>query len=211
MFYKQLLSAISIAITLAAFYPYLRDILRGSVRPHVFSWIIWGSTTFIVFLAQIQGGGGVGAWPVGVSATITIGVAVLAYLKRADLTIAVVDWVFFVAAISSLPLWYFTTDPMWAVVLLTTVDVLGFGPTLRKAYADPYSESALFFSMFMVRNVLVVLALENYSITTVLFPAAIAVTCAAMVAMLVLRRRGMSRAGPAGCAGARMRSSPCRS
>lgn len=195
MFYKQLLSAISIAITLAAFYPYLRGILRGSVRPHVFSWIIWGSTTFIVFLAQLQGGGGVGAWPIGVSATITMGVAVLAYLKRADITITVADWGFFVAGMSSLPLWYFTTDPMWAVVLLTTVDVLGFGPTLRKAYADPHSESVLFFSMFMVRNLLVVLALESYSITTVLFPAAIAATCAAMITMLILRRRSVARAG----------------
>ncbi len=195
MFYKQLLSAISIAITLAAFYPYLRGILRGSVQPHVFSWIIWGSTTFIVFLAQLQGGGGVGAWPIGVSATITMGVAVLAYLKRADITITVADWVFFVAGMSSLPLWYFTTDPMWAVVLLTTVDVLGFGPTLRKAYADPHSESVLFFSMFMVRNLLVVLALESYSITTVLFPAAIAATCAAMITMLILRRRSVARAG----------------
>ena len=99
-------------------------------------------------------GVGVGAWPIGVSATITMGVAVLAYLKRADITITVADWVFFVAGMSSLPLWYFTTDPMWAVVLLTTVDVLGFGPTLRKAYADPHSHSVLFFSMFMVRNLL---------------------------------------------------------
>src|SRR4030067_1366019 len=172
--YKEILSAIAIALTFAAFVPFIRAVLSGTTKPHVFSWVIWGSTTFVVFLAQIEGKGGVGAWPIGVSGSITIFIAFLAYVKRADITITKTDWLFFVSAMSSLPLWYLTSDPLWSVVVLTAVDVLGVGPTGREAYRFPHSESLLFFALFTARNLLVILALENYSVTTVLFPGAIA-------------------------------------
>lgn len=189
MFSKELLSAVAIVLSFAAFYPYIRAILRGAIRPHVFSWVIWGVTTFVVFLAQLQDGGGAGAWPIGVSGSITLFIALLAYVKRSDITITGTDWLYFVMAMSSLPFWYITSSPLWAVVILTTVDVLGFGPTVRKACAFPHSESLLFFSLVTVRNLIVIMALENYSITTVLFPAVIAVACMVLIALVTYRRR----------------------
>ena len=190
---KEILSAIAIALTLLAFVPYIRAIVNGTTRPHVFSWVIWGATTFVVFLAQLEGRGGVGAWPIGVSGTITLGIAGLAYVKRADMTITQADWLFLVSALSALPLWYLTSDPVWAVVILTTVDVLGFGPTARKVYRFPHSESVLFFALFAARNLIVILALEHYSVTTVLFPAVIAAACMLLIALALYRRRVLSR------------------
>lgn len=189
MFYKELLSAVAIALTLIAFFPYIRSILQGTVKPHVFSWVIWGTTTFVVFLAQLEDNGGAGAWPIGVSGGVTLFIAFLAYLKRADIAITKIDWLFFVSAMSSLPVWYLTSDPLWAVVILTTVDVLGFGPTVRKAYVFPHSESLVFFALFAARNLLVIMALEHYSLTTVLFPAVIAAACMLLIAMVAYRRR----------------------
>jgi hypothetical protein len=46
-----------------------------------------------------------------------------------------------------------------------------------------------FFAMGAVRNSLVILALEHYSVTTVLFPAAVGAGCIAFVALLAWRRR----------------------
>ncbi|MFW5451095.1 MAG: hypothetical protein ACKE9I_05810 [Methylophagaceae bacterium] len=189
MLSKESLSAIAIVITFIAFIPYIRSIIQGTIKPHVFSWLIWGVTTFIVFLAQLQDNAGVGAWPIGISGIITLFIALLAFIKRADITITGLDWVFFIAAISSLPFWYLTSDPLWAVVILTTVDLLGFGPTIRKAYEHPFSESLLFFSLFAARNLIVIMALEHYSITTVLFPLVISVACILLIIMIVYRRR----------------------
>ena len=192
MTYKEFLSAVAIALTFIAFYPYIRSIVQEKTKPHVFSWVIWGSTTFVVFLAQIKDHGGVGALPIGVSGIITISVAIMAYLKRADITITRTDWIFFIAAMSSLPLWYFTSDPLWAVVVLTIVDVFGFGPTIRKAYSHPFEERLIFFTLFAARNVIVIFALENYSLTTVLFPATIATACLLLTIMVRNRRRALS-------------------
>lgn len=186
---KDLLAAAGIVVTFAIFAPYVRDILRGTTRPHVFSWVIWALGTGVVFFAQLAGGAGVGAWAIGVSAAITTTVAVLAWLRRGDLVITGTDWAFFLAALSALPSWFFTADPLWAVVILTVVDLVGFGPTIRKGWSHPEEESASFFALAALRNLLVVLALEHYSWTTVLFPAAVGLGCALLAVMLVLRRR----------------------
>jgi hypothetical protein len=187
--WKPLLSTLAVALTLLAFYPYLRGILRGTVKPHAFSWGVWGLTTGLVFFAQLQAGGGVGAWPIGISGGITLFIAVLAWRRRADVTITRLDWTFFVLALAALPVWIATADPTWAVVLLTLVDLLGFGPTFRKAHALPHSESLGFYGLFLARNLLVVLALEQYSVATALFPAAVAAACALLMALIVWRRR----------------------
>ncbi|MCU7892181.1 MAG: hypothetical protein KZQ78_11440 [Candidatus Thiodiazotropha sp. (ex Ustalcina ferruginea)] len=186
---KELFSVVAIGLTFIAFFPYIRSIMLGQTKkPHVFSWIIWGSTTFIVFLAQFEEGGGVGAWPIGISGLITLYVAFLAYRTKSDITISSIDWVFFIMALMSLPIWYFTSDSLWAVVILTAIDVVGFGPTIRKAFVHPYDEDLRFFLLFMMRNTLVVMALEHYSLTTVLFPAVIAGVCLIFILMVVHRR-----------------------
>jgi len=192
---KAILSATGVLLTFAAFYPYLRGILAGNTKPHVFSWVTWGATTLVVFLAQLKDGAGIGAWPIGISGTITVLIAMLAYRKRADVSINRLDWVFFILAMTSLPLWYLASDPLWAVVLLTLVDLLGFGPTFRKAHAMPTSEPVTFYALFLARNITVILALENYTVTTVLFPAAIAAACALLILMIFYRRNSMSSAG----------------
>ena len=187
--YKELLSAIAIALTFIAFYPYIRSIMQDKTKPHVFSWVIWATVTFVVFLAQLSDNAGAGAWPIGLSGVITICVAVLAYLKKSDSTITRTDWLFLIAAMSSLPFWYLTSDPLWAVVILTSVDILGFGPTIRKAYTYPFEEQLTFFVLIAVRNILSIMALEHYSLTTALFPSMTAAACSFFILMVTYRRR----------------------
>lgn len=187
--FKLMFSGLAIGLTFVAFVPYIRSILRGKTRPHVFSWFIWGITTVIVFFAQLEANGGIGAWPIGISGAITVGVAVLAFYKRADISITRTDWLFFSVALASLPFWYLTSDPLWTVVLLTVIDLLGFGPTIRKAHAFPHQESQLFFLSFMLRNIFAIMALEHYSVTTVLFPLSIAAACTVLLVLVAYRRR----------------------
>ena len=188
MISKEFLSAVAIALTFVAFFPYIRSIIQGKTKPHVFSWVIWSSATFVVFLAQLADKGGVGAWPIGMSGIITMYVAFLAYIKKSDITITRTDYLFFFVAMTSLPFWYLTSDPLWAVLILTTVDLIGFGPTFRKAYAHPFEEKLTFFVIITVRNIVSITALENYSLTTVVFPLATAVACFIFIIMVNYKR-----------------------
>ena len=129
-----------------------------------------------------------GAWPIGLSGCITGYIAYLAYRKRHQSSIKPPDWVFFVLAIFALPAWWLASDPLWAVILLTSADVIGFGPTFRRAYHRPHEERLRFFALGALRNLLVVAALERYSWTTVLFPAAVGIACLVLGCLLYIRR-----------------------
>ena len=190
--YRQVFSLAAIALTFIAFFPYIRSILQGKTKPHVFSWVLWGTTTFIVFLAQLADEGGVGAWPIGVSGIITVYVALLAYLKKSDSSITRSDCAFFIIAMSAIPFWYLSNDPLWAVVILTSVDVIGFGPTIRKAYCYPFEEQLTFFVLMAMRNLFVIIALENLSVTTILFPALTGLVCMVFIVIVIFRRRALA-------------------
>jgi hypothetical protein len=186
---KELLSAAAIVLTFAMFVPYIRSIRSGRTKPHVFSWAIWALSTLVVCVAQLAGSGGAGAWPIGVSGIITTYIAILAYRKTGDTSITRTDWAFFIVALAALPCWLLTSDPLAAVVILTGLDLAGFGPTFRSAYVRPYDERVGFYGLGAVRNLLAILALEHYSLTTVLFPAAVGIACVTFVAMVAYRRK----------------------
>lgn len=185
---KPLLSTFATALTIVAYFPYIRSIFHGQTRPHVFTWFIFGLATGIAFLAVLQARGGAGAWPIGFSCAVSLLVAGLAYVKRADVTITRADWILFFAALAAMPLWVAANDPLWAVVLITLIELLGFGPTFRKTWFCPHSESMSFLSTLIVRNALIIAALDRQTLTTVLFPAAAAAACGLLIAVMAWRR-----------------------
>jgi hypothetical protein len=190
--WKEILGLVAIALTFAAFAPYVRSVLRGETKPHVFSWVLWGIATIVVFAAQLTDGGGAGAWPIGVSGCITLCVAVLAYTRRADIAITRLDWLFLSVGLAALPIWLLTSNPFWAVALLTVIDCLGFGPTLRKSYNQPFDEALSFYAFIGLRNFVAIAALEHYSPTTLLFPAVMGAASIAYIAMVLVRRKMLS-------------------
>jgi len=187
--YKEYLSALGILLTFLAYIPYIRSILKDEIKPHVFSWGIWGITTLIVFLAQLSDNGGFGAWVIGVSGLLVTIIAILAYVKKSDASITKVDWVFLFIAIASMFAWYFTSNALWAVVILTFMNVIGFAPTIRKSYMQPFSEGLSFFLILVPRNLISIAALEHYSVTTVFFPAVTALACLTLISLAAYRRK----------------------
>jgi hypothetical protein len=185
---KELSSSIAFLLTFLLFVPYIRSIRRQTTVPHLFSWMVWAFGTFVVFLAQLSDGAGLGAWPIGFSACLTGYIAVLSYRVRSRIEITRQDWLLFGLAVLAIPGWMIASDPFWAVLLLTAADLLGFGPTLRKAYRHPYQEHMGFFALGAIRNLFVIIALEHYSWTTVLFPAAVGISCALVAVFLAIRR-----------------------
>lgn len=177
-------------VTVLAFIPYLRSILRSDTTPHVFSWVVFGLSTFMAFLAQLADGGGIGAWPIGISGMISLCVAVLAYLRRGDISIDRTDWACFLMALSSILIWMIAKDPFWVSLIVSITDTFGMIPTIRKLYHHPYSESLLFYNLIAFRNCLAIVALETYSATTLLFPISLTVTLSVLLSVaLIMRRR----------------------
>lgn len=148
---------------------YLASILGGRTKPHAFSWTVWAIISTIALAAQWSDGAGPGAWARAFSTGFSYLFIVLALTRgtrhytRGDLTALS-------AALVAIPLWYFTQTPVWSVILVTVIDVVGYYPTIRKSIDHPFEESAKAWVLSGLSSLASLFAMENVSIATSFYP-----------------------------------------
>lgn len=177
----------------AGFTPYVRAALCGEVKPHAFSWLIWFILTIIAASAQYAEGGGAGVIPTVIGAFTCL---ILCYIgfKQGTRNITKADKYALAAAFLTLPLWYFTSDPFWSVVLIVVIDAIGFFPTFRKSWAKPQEERALAYFLFAISTIISIFALAQWTATTLLFPVYMCAINFTMWGYLLVRRKMLKRA-----------------
>ena len=190
MLSKELLGFVSTGLALISNGAYFISVLRKNTKPHVFSWTIWGLLTAITFFAQSSAGAGPGAWHMAVNSIICFAVAALA-ISRGDLDIRRSDILSLACALASLPLWYFTQEPIWTLLIVIGIEAFAYYPTFRKSYAKPHEEFAFTYATDGLRCIISLFAMASYSVTTMLYPLFIVITNTALVSMLLWRRRNM--------------------
>lgn len=186
---KHILGIIAVLLTFAAYGPYVKDILRGKTKPHVFSWLVWGFVTLIVFVLQFVGGAGIGSFVTLSAAIMCVVVFLLGLRMKGKKDITSSDTVFLVLAFCSLSIWLVAKQPTLSVLLATITDLLGFAPTVRKSWHNPYTETLSFYIINTVRFILAALSLQTYSVVTALYPIVWFVANGLFAVMLVLRRQ----------------------
>lgn len=190
MTFTAIFGLLSVAAMLAARATYFTSIWRGKTRPHAFSWFIWGVISSIGFAAQFAEGAGAGSWARGFGA-VTCFMLVGISLFRGERNITRADWMTLCVALLAIPLWVLTKTPVWSVVLVCLIDTVGYLPTVRKSWTKPQSESALSYSIGSLGAFLTLLAIENYTVSTWLYPAVLVVSNGAMALFLLGRRARM--------------------
>ncbi len=190
---KEIFTLIGIIFMLTSYSIYIYSISKGETRPHPFSWFIWGLLTFIGYLAQISDDAGVGAIITLLSAIISFGIAGIGYVQRKNIIISKSDKWAFGLSLLTIPLWIFTQTPLWSVILITIIDAVGFYPTFRKSWYNPEQESILSFALGGFKHFFTILALQNYSLITALFPFSLVLTNAALIGMIYYRKTILRR------------------
>lgn len=152
-----------------AYIPYFRDIFRGKTKPHAFTWLIFSVLTIIGFAAQIYDGAGAGAWITLVSAIACTLIFILS-IKVGNWSYSRFDWLCLISSLAGIPLWILTETPLWSVILITGIDVIACLPTLRKAWNLPQEETPSSWLMNSLKFIPAVLALDNISVITALYP-----------------------------------------
>ncbi len=185
---QEIFAWFSLVIAVVSYIPYLRSILQGQTKPHVFSWLVWGVLTGIAFLAQKTDGAGPGAWATGFTAIVS-GVFVVLGLFKGEKNITRSDWISFVSALAIIPVWYFTSNPLLAIILVTLIDMLGFYPTFRKSWAKPTEELPFTYILSAIKFFVAMCALDHFSWITALYPASLVIMDTAFVVMIAWRKR----------------------
>lgn len=171
---------------------YFRSIFLGITRPHAFSWLIWATISSIGFAAQVADGAGAGAWARGFAAATCFILALLGYY-RGDRAYARTDWITLIVAFCAIPLWIATKTPVWSVILVCLIDSIGYLPTVRKSWRRPLEESAAGYVFFAFGAFFSLLALENFTPSTWLYPVVLVFSNAGMAVFLMLRRQQLQK------------------
>lgn len=192
MDYLVALSLVGIGVGTVRYVLYFRDIFRGTVKPHVFSWFVWGLLTGIVSVAQIVAGGGPGAWITVYITLMCLTISAVAYFKGTT-DITRFDWICFIAALLAIAVWALTSTPLYALFIAMAADLLGYLPTYRKSIKNPDEESALGFGLASLRSVFGIAALAAFNPTTLLYPVFLLVADAVAALIVVIRRIQLGR------------------
>jgi hypothetical protein len=184
---KVLFGIISLLLAVIGYSSYFRDLFKEETKPHVFSWLVWSIMTGTAFVAQLLNNAGPGAWVMGLTAVASLFVFLYAF-KYGEKNITLSDKLSLSGAIFAILLWYFTNNALIAIILLIIIDALGFYPTFRKSYHKPFEESILLYIISATIFAISLLALENYSPVTYLYPLFLIIINTSFTWMVLLRR-----------------------
>jgi hypothetical protein len=168
--------------------PYIRDIARGSTRPHRGTWAIWTALSLIVLASQRADGG---RWSLLVVVAQFAGSATISVLavtrgvggtSRLDLCLAGI-------AVAGLIGWYAAADPTLATVSVVVADSVAVVMMVPKTYAHPYSETMSSFVLSALSGLFAIAAVGSVNVGLLLYPTYFTVADLAVVALIVLRRR----------------------
>ena len=188
MLSNELFASLAILLTIIGVIPYVIGIFKGTVKPHAFSWFIWCLLAAIGSSAQYSAGAGPGSWTLAFGSLICVFFTILAIWKGTR-NITRTDWLSFILALSAIPLWIITNDPLWSVILVAGIDTVAYWPTIRKSWYFPHQELIFTYLTGVMKHLLSLLAMAEYSLTTCLYPATIASTSVVLIMVLVVRRR----------------------
>ena len=184
----EIWGGLSVALALFSLGPYFWATLKGTNKPHIFTWVIWTLLTAIAFLIQYLEGAGSGAWTGGVSTFLCLAILIVA-LRFGEKHITKSDWIVFLAALAAIPIWLITENPIAAAIWVTAIDSAGYIPTLRKVWAKPYEEMASTHAIAALKHVFVLLAVQNYVPATIIYSLGMVVMNSILVLTILFRRR----------------------
>lgn len=166
---------------------YLVGMFKGRVRPHPYTWFVWSIISGTVFVGQVVKGAGWATLPFAVSEIFTI-IIFLYSLKFGFRNIKRTDTYFLIAALLGIIPWFMTNDPTISVIIMVTIDLIAFIPTLSKAWNHPETESAALYSSNVARHSFALVALSSYNIATTFHSIAMIITNTIMTSF-VLRKK----------------------
>ncbi len=189
---KESLAIIAAVLAFVGNISYLKDILKGRVEPHPYTWLVWSIVSLTTFIGGLVKGAGIGALPTGVAEGFTIIIflfSLKSLFKGKAGHIRKIDNYFLAVCLLGLIPWALTKDPTISVIIVVLIDLVAFIPTLRKTWAHPETEKPLLYEMNVARHVLTLFSLQTYNIATTIHSLAMIVTNTLMTGFIIRPRR----------------------
>jgi hypothetical protein len=179
------------AVAVADTLPYIRDILRGSTRPHRGTWLIWGVLAIVVCVSQRADGASWSLIMAGCQAVLTSLVFLLA-VRRGEGGLNTTELVMIAIAGGGVIGWILADEAVVATALVVIADLIGVAMMVPKTYRDPESETLLTFALASLGGALAAGAVGVLDISLLLFPLYYCLANGAIALLIDRRRRTLS-------------------
>ena len=183
-----LFSIIGASFQLFAFSTYILSIFRGKTKPHLYTWLLWGTLGTIVTVVQVTNEGG---WSILVSwlmALCSLSIATLS-LKYGETLLTKKDKYLLAAAVITIIMWQLSKNDLLAIILVCIIDAIAFYFTFKKSYSKPYDEKLSSYVLWTFQLISFALAVKNPNLTTLLYPIFLTIMEGVFVFYLLWRRR----------------------
>lgn len=179
---------VSLIEIIGAFLPYLRDIFLKKTKPHAYTWLIWTITQGTAVAGLWYGKGGWGALAL-IIGTMFVFLIFLLSLKYGTRNITSGDKAVLIAALLAIVIWWQLHRPLLAVLMVCVIDILGFLPSFRKTFEQPWTETITTWAVFSLVDILNMFALRKYNFFTLAYLIVITTANITLFAICLLRRR----------------------
>ena len=164
--------------------PYLRDVLRGSTRPHRGTWLVWSAPAVVVSVSQWADGASWSLITAVTQAVVTTAVLVVAVWGGITAT----ELLLLAVAAVGVAGWLLGDEPVVATAFVVGADLVAIAIMVPKTYRDPTSETLVTFVGASIAGALAAGAVDAANAALLLYPIYYCLANGA-VALLIHHRR----------------------
>lgn len=175
--------------------PYVRDIVRGSTRPHRGTWLIWGLLAIAVCVSQRADGA---SWSLVMAGTqvVLTGLVFALAVRTGEGGLSAADGTLIAIAAGGIVGWVLVDEPMVATACVIAADLIAAAMMVPKVYRDPGSETLVTFVLAGAGGALAAGAVGAADLSLLCYPIYYCLVNWAL-ALLIHQRRALVLAVPA--------------
>ncbi len=164
---REVLSALSGILFIAAFFPYIHAIIRKGTKPSKASWLIWWTSDFLAFAGMFSKHSLNGQI---IAAVLGGGTVVILSFKKGIPGWTIADKICLASAAAGTFFWWITSDANAAIIASQLVVFMGSIPTAVSVWQDPTRENPTAWVFYSLSCVAAVLAIPKWDIANALQP-----------------------------------------
>lgn len=189
LFYARILSSVIASILIGVgYFSYFEDIFAKKSKPHLYTWLVWGITQGTAAVALWHGGGGLGVVSLSIGTFLVCMIFLLSF-KYGTKNITRFDTLVLILALFAIFVWQKLDNPLMAVFMVSAIDALGYIPTFRKTFANPWSETTLFWATMIFVDILAMFSNSQYNFLTMTYLMTLMVLNFVVLMICVYRRK----------------------
>lgn len=193
--FRMIMSFFAALASILGFVLYAKNIFALKTKPHIYTWAVWILTQGTAAVALVYGGGGWAALGMFVGVAVVTIVFLLSF-KYGTTNIRTTDTIALVTALVAIIIWWQLNNPLLAVLMVSTIDGIGYIPTFRKTFEEPSTETRAYWFYALLNSSFSILALAEFNMLTLSYLITITVANAGMWFMLLVLQRKSFRSNP---------------